>query len=122
MRWMKWLGGDTGVVAVDVGPSLDSMSRLLRTTDRGQNWNSSLAAAGKRFHSLVSLVNRSLIGYVAVGREWGDLWLCTSTDLGTTWRVDSLPDGRLRKTKDFGILSAGRMIFCSGAAGMEGTV
>ncbi len=120
VRSMKWLGGDTGVVAVDVGLSLDSKSRLLRTTDRGQSWISSLAAAGKPFNSLVSLVNRSLIGYVALGRERGDVWLCTSTDLGTTWRVDSLPDGRLRKTKDFGILSADRMIFCSGFGGMIG--
>lgn len=120
VRSMKWLGGDTAVVAVDAGSLLDGTSRLLRTTDRGQNWISSSTPADKRFHSDVSFVNRSLIGYVAVGREWGDVWLCTSTDLGTTWRVDSLPDGRLRKTKDFGILSAERMIFCSGLGGMIG--
>ena len=120
VRSMKWLGGDTGVVAVDAGSGLNGVSQLLRTTDRGQSWISSLAAAGKRFNSLVSLLNRSLIGYVALGREWGEVWLCTSTDLGTTWRVDSLPDGRLWKTRDFGILSADRMIFCSGFGGMVG--
>jgi hypothetical protein len=112
---VKRYGEDSAMAVVKIDSLSFEITRFLRTTDRGATWSTGLPPDSTRVTGAISIVNPVRIGYILWGGRLG-----TSTDLGSTWRVDSLPALATRGPMGMGILSSGR-IFFTGGSGLAGT-
>jgi hypothetical protein len=111
---MKLYGRDSAAVVTHGSPVWSRAHKLYHTSNGGQTWFGGILPDSIGAGTAISLVNKSLIGFVSMAGM-----LYTSTNMGGTWHADSLTWGNPFGS-ELGILSHDRM-FIGGGGGLAGS-
>jgi hypothetical protein len=110
---MKLYDDHVGILVAVVSEELPMLLKIVRTTDHGVTWSKSVLPDSTSFSTVMSLVNRVVIGFISDRNV-----LYTSSDLGVTWDTVSLPMSFSRFDNVFGVLENGRIVVGGGSGGL----